>query len=184
MNPYKILNDAIKAVPALRYALAVAGIGAVVSIVLGFVKDPQIAVFGMLITIGLMFILVIFSHAVKDIPGVRWLAAILAWAMTLLFIASLVSVFTAFAFSCPQTLASYFHKDEQRQSNAQAIRPEVNKYPLVQMMFQGNRENSGSVFEDLKTGKRTRFGNQDTKHNDACWVGRWSDSIDIIGDSV
>jgi hypothetical protein len=61
MNPFKILKDAITAVPSVRYALGVAGIAAAVSIILGFIKDPEIAVFGILITIGLMYLLVISS---------------------------------------------------------------------------------------------------------------------------
>lgn len=44
-----------------------------------------------------------------------------------------------------------------------------------QVTFAGSRENSGSIFEELKTGERQRFGSQDTKHNDICWVGRRSD---------
>lgn len=46
---------------------------------------------------------------------------------------------------------------------------------IEQVTFEGGRENSGSIFEDLKTGERKKFGSQDTKHNDTCWVGRWSD---------
>ena len=48
-------------------------------------------------------------------------------------------------------------------------------HQVKQVTFPGSRENSGSIFEELKTGKRQRFGSQDTKHNDTCWVGRRSD---------
>jgi hypothetical protein len=123
MNPYKILSDAIRAVPSVRYALAVAGIGATVAIILGFIRDPKIAVFGIIITIGLMFILVIFSHAAKDLPGVRWLAATLAWSTTLLFIASLLSVFTAFVFGQPETLAKYFRGINRQDGQGDDKRP-------------------------------------------------------------
>lgn len=36
---------------------------------------------------------------------------------------------------------------------------------------------SGSIFEDLRSGERRRFGNKDTKHNNYCWVGRYSYSV-------
>lgn len=52
---------------------------------------------------------------------------------------------------------------------------DIASHQVKQVTFTGNRENSGSIFEDLKTGKRQRFGSQDTKHNDTCWVGRRSD---------
>jgi apolipoprotein N-acyltransferase len=53
--PYKLLRDSIRAIPAMKYALAVAGIGAVVAIVLGLRLSPQVAVFGALIVLGFMF---------------------------------------------------------------------------------------------------------------------------------
>lgn len=51
----------------------------------------------------------------------------------------------------------------------------VTSNQVKQATFSGNRENSGSIFEEIETGKRQRFGSQDTKHNDTCWVGRRSD---------
>ena len=62
MDPLRLLKEAIKAVPAVRYALGVAGIAAVVAIVLGLKLGPEVAVFGTLIVLGLMFILVLFSQ--------------------------------------------------------------------------------------------------------------------------
>ena len=38
--------------------------------------------------------------------------------------------------------------------------------------FNGGRENSGSIFEEIVRNERKRFGAKDTKHNDICWVGR------------
>ena len=48
--------------PAVKYALGVAGITAVVAIVPGLKLSPQFAVFGTLIVFGLVFILVLFSQ--------------------------------------------------------------------------------------------------------------------------
>jgi hypothetical protein len=62
MDPFKLLQEAIKAVPALRFALGVAGMAAVVAIVLGFGLNSQAAVFGVVLVLGLMFILVLFSQ--------------------------------------------------------------------------------------------------------------------------
>ncbi len=62
MDPLKLIREAIRAVPAVKYALGVAGIAAVVAIVLGLKLSPQFAVFGTLIVLGLMFILVLFSQ--------------------------------------------------------------------------------------------------------------------------
>jgi hypothetical protein len=87
LSPVTILKAAVKAVPAVRYSLGVAGLGATVAIVLGLLKDPKIAVFGVVITIALMFVLVVFSGALKDLPGKRWLVAMTAWTVTILLLA-------------------------------------------------------------------------------------------------
>jgi hypothetical protein len=47
--------------------------------------------------------------------------------------------------------------------------------------FSGARKNSGSVFVNLESGTRQRFGSQDTKHNDTCWVGQRSEGTMSIG---
>jgi hypothetical protein len=107
LNPLLILQEAIKAVPSVKYALGVAGVSATVAIILGLLKDPKIAVWGTLIVIGLMFILVIFSYAAQDLPSKKWMVASLAWAVTTLFILALASLFTSLVFGVPQQLASY-----------------------------------------------------------------------------
>jgi len=138
MNPYKILKDAITAVPSVKYALAVAGIVAAVSIVLVFIKDPAIAVYGIIIMIAFMFVLVIFTHAVRNIPGVRLLVAIVSWFIAFLFIVALVSVFTAFSFGYPEALASYFRskplpaaKDAEQTLSSSTTTETVPKCPGV-----------------------------------------------------
>jgi hypothetical protein len=104
-GPIKVLKEAIKAVPFVRYALGVAGIGAAVMITLGLLKDPKIAFFGIVIMLGLMSVLAVFSKVARNIP--RILGLVLIWSVTLLFIGILVSLVTSFVFGVPATLATY-----------------------------------------------------------------------------
>jgi hypothetical protein len=89
MDAFKLLREAIKAVPAVKYALGVAGIAAVVAIVLGLKLSPQVAVFGTLIVLGLMFILVLFSqYSGAQVPAGQTAAAfspvsVLVWFYTI-----------------------------------------------------------------------------------------------------
>jgi hypothetical protein len=53
-----VLRQAVKAVPAVRYALGIAGIFAVIAIVQGFRIDLRIAVFGAIIMLVLMTLLI------------------------------------------------------------------------------------------------------------------------------
>ncbi len=80
MDPFRLLKEAIKAVPAVRYALGVAGIAAVVAIIIGLKLNPQIAVFGSLIVLGIMFVLVVFSRYAGQ-PNVHFAgpAGVLVW---------------------------------------------------------------------------------------------------------
>ena len=107
LSPYRLLKDAVKAIPELKYALGVAGIAAVVAIVAGFGIDFRIAVFGTLIIIGLMFVLLIFSRFAARTNSSRLLlqALILTWAFTILTIVALTLLLTSFFFSWPQDLS-------------------------------------------------------------------------------
>lgn len=131
LTPYSILRIAIKAVPPLKYALGVAGIGATVAIILGLLKDPIFAVWGILVVIGVMIVLVIFSYAVQDLPGRRWMVASLAWSVTILFIAALASLFTSFVLGFPQRLASYFSQNGGSKTSIQ-LAPPTPTYQLAE----------------------------------------------------
>lgn len=105
LNPFAVVKKAVEEVPQLKYALAVMGVAAVVAIVLTWISDPKIAVFGIIITIALMYVLAIFAQSVGSIPGLQWLAALLAWSVAILFVLVLVLLVTSYAFAVPKTLS-------------------------------------------------------------------------------
>ncbi len=105
LNPFAALKAAVAKVPQLKYALAVMGIAAVVAIVLTWISDPRIAIFGIVITIALMYILAIFAQSITQVAGRRWLAAFLAWSVAVLFVAVLVLLTMSYAFGVPKTLS-------------------------------------------------------------------------------
>ena len=96
MNPYNVLEDAVSKVPAMKYALAVAALAAVVAIGLGFKLRPEVAVFGALIVIALMFVLAVFSRyageedkrALGPANVLVWFYTIAVMVVTTLFITS------------------------------------------------------------------------------------------------
>lgn len=108
MQPLKLLREAIKAVPAMRYALGVAGIVAVVAIVAAFKLDPKVAVFGAIITLGLMVGLVIFARLTK-IASAHLLKPVLVmmWSFLVLIIAQATLLFSAVSFRQPKALADW-----------------------------------------------------------------------------
>ena len=64
LSPFTALNRAVAKVPQLKYALAVMGVAAVVAIVIFWISDPRIAVFDIVITIALMYVLAIFAQSI------------------------------------------------------------------------------------------------------------------------
>jgi hypothetical protein len=94
LNPFEILKLAIKAVPAVKYALAVGGIVAVIVIVAGWKIDFRIAVFGVVIMLVLMTAVVLFAHLAKESASVfRAPAVVFMWFSVILTMASALAVF-------------------------------------------------------------------------------------------
>ena len=92
--PATILRDAIKAVPAVKYALGVAGIVSAVALISAFGLDLRIAGFATIIMILLMVLLVIFAkltttashHFLRPVLILMWCALVLTLgSATLLF---------------------------------------------------------------------------------------------------
>lgn len=108
MAPYRVLKDAIRAVPAVKYALGVAGIAAVVSIVEAYRTDLRISVIGALITIILMVILVLFAR-LSTLAASRFHlpALVFTWFSLVLLISTSILLFTSVFFAWPLNLTSW-----------------------------------------------------------------------------
>jgi hypothetical protein len=103
MDPIRVLREAIRAVPALKFALAVAGLAAVVAIVLGFHLKPALAVFGVLIVLGLMFLIVVFSRYAAGSSGSSGPATVLVWFYTVATISATILFSSSVFFSWPHS---------------------------------------------------------------------------------
>jgi hypothetical protein len=101
-----ITQQGVVAVPATRYALGAAGIGASAAIVLAvFAGRPVFAVFG--VTLGVVFAIVVlvFARLAEHDPATFFVPArILMWVTICLFSTSLVLVFTSVFFDIPLPL--------------------------------------------------------------------------------
>lgn len=106
--PYDILKDAIKAVPAVKYALGVAGVISAVAIVAAFRLDPGVAVLGTVLMLVLMTVLVVFAKlsALKASALFRPAMA-LTWFSLILLMATSTVMFTSVFFRWPLDLSSW-----------------------------------------------------------------------------
>lgn len=112
-GPLSFLSAAVAEVPALRYAVAVGGVAAVVSIVLtGWKLEPQAAVFGSLIVLIAMVVLVAFAFLSRSGPRVlRPLSLFLAWAFLAITVAVAVLFVGCAFFDKPKTLPCLLQGD-------------------------------------------------------------------------
>jgi hypothetical protein len=107
-SPYSILKEAIKAVPAVRYAMGIAGIVAVVAIVRGFSVSYRVAVLGTVVMLILMTVLVTFARLSTAGPAFFfWPAAVLTWFSLVLVIATAGLLFSSVFFQKPIDLRSW-----------------------------------------------------------------------------
>src|SRR4051812_41155692 len=107
ISPWAVLQAAITAVPAVKYALGVAGIGVVVALIAGFQTDPRIAVFGIIIVIALMFILLVFARLTEVAPKHLILPALaLTWGFLFITIGVTFLLVTGYFFAWPRPLGT------------------------------------------------------------------------------
>ena len=104
-DPISILNQAINRVPALKYALGLAGIAAAIAIIKTLVTDLRLATFGIVVMLVLMTVLFIFAKLSAIGPReVRLPAIALMWFSLLLTITSASLLFTSVFFNWPLSL--------------------------------------------------------------------------------
>jgi hypothetical protein len=101
-----VYNKAVRAVPAIRYALGVSGVIAAAMIALNVAtSNPGKAVLAFIFVLAGMYLLLIFA-SIKDIAKkMEGPVTVIIWSLTLLFIASLALTFSAFAIGKPEVLA-------------------------------------------------------------------------------
>jgi hypothetical protein len=105
IGPIAILNQAINRVPALKYALGLAGIAAAIAIIRTLVTDLRLAAFGIVVMVVLMTVLFVFAKLSAIGPReVRLPALALMWFSLLLTITSASLLFTSVFFDWPLSL--------------------------------------------------------------------------------
>jgi hypothetical protein len=104
-GPSEILKGAIRAVPAVRYALGVGGVVAVIALVRGLNLGLDTAVFGAVVMFVLMTVLVIFAR-LASIASTHFKtpALIFTWFCLILTMASAALLFSHVFFGFPASL--------------------------------------------------------------------------------
>ena len=110
-NPLSILSNAIKAVPAVKYALGVAGIAAAGAIVTTFAGGhSRTAIFLVALVFIGMILLFLFSNLVTSRSQSAQIAGqVLLWAVTVFFVVFLLFTTTAAVAGWPCNWAGFLN---------------------------------------------------------------------------
>jgi hypothetical protein len=127
----------VSAVPAVKYALGVGGIAAVVAIVLlGWKLEPATAVFGTLIVLIFMVLLIIVAALAAQRPGaIGPLALFLAWAFLVLTVCVAVLVVSCAFFDKPKTLPCLLKNQCARSNSHSNLSSAVRTYTTPDIVF-------------------------------------------------
>ena len=102
LNPLAVLREAIRAVPAVKYALGVAGLLSVVAITKAFGLDARTAAVGAIVTLVLMVALLIFARLTATAPRYFVLPALMfMWVSLVLVLATASLLFSSAFFGWP-----------------------------------------------------------------------------------
>ncbi len=113
LNPLPLIKAAIKAVPAVKYALGLAGIVAVLYIILTFRIDPSITLWGTLCIFFLMFVLLLFAKISENSPKFfNGPGKMVIYAVSFLFVLALTFLLTTTFFKWPQELRSILQRSK------------------------------------------------------------------------
>lgn len=117
MLPLDVVREAIKAVPAVRYALGVGGIIAVIALANEFRIDAVVAVVGVVVMFVLMGVLVLFARMSALVSKRLALPAmVLAWFTLLIFMVVATTIFLSVFIGWPRDLHRWIDPEQQSES--------------------------------------------------------------------
>jgi len=143
LNPLDLLREAVKAVPAVRYALGLCGLLAVVAIAMALRLNPALAVFGTVVTLVLMVALVVFAKLTAIAPRHFLLPVmVLMWASLVVLLACVVLLASYVFFGQPRGLERWIPprseghaqeppKDDGGRVRAARLQVEAGDYPAA-----------------------------------------------------
>jgi hypothetical protein len=101
LSPLGVLREAIQAVPPVKYALGVAGMGAAAAIIKQFLSTPLEAALGVVGVFFMMVLLFVFASLRRSSEAMYYPSLILIWVTLALFLGTLSLVVTSVFFRKP-----------------------------------------------------------------------------------
>ncbi|THU34193.1 hypothetical protein FAM09_24550 [Niastella caeni] len=104
MNFISVIKEATKAVPVMKYALGIAGIGSVIGLYKSFKINNEVGVWGTIIVLALMTILLVLAKAsLNKTSYFNGPGKFIVWGMVILFISSIFLLLSCAFFEYPKS---------------------------------------------------------------------------------
>jgi len=102
---FKLIREGTKAVPAVKFAVGVSAISAIVGLIASFELDLRITLWGTFVILILMFFLLLFARLAKTTQSeFKYVLRVLMWAFVLLFICISTMLTSSIFFKWPVNL--------------------------------------------------------------------------------
>jgi hypothetical protein len=123
-----ITSTAMKLVPFVKYAVAVVGIAALVPLIMSFDKSFKVTLWTTIILISLAVVIFVLSNLTdkkkKADKTVRAPAILLLWGIALIFLATVLLLFTSVFFKFPTNLANFINPEKEKPNDPKKVEDE------------------------------------------------------------
>ncbi len=159
---FKIIDKGTKAVPETKYGVGILGLITVVALVKLGIKDLNVAVWGTVILLALMFLLVIFAKFTQTAKNeFKIPVKIIMWVLVFLFIICCTFLLTSSFFGWPQLHSLY---KEQKIDTSKSI---TILKPIKDTIAKQNIKRSGTNIKITRSPKsNVVVGNGNTVTNE------------------
>jgi hypothetical protein len=151
---FKIISQATKAVPFVKYALGLSGLLALISLTkITFRLGYVVAVWGVVIILVLMTILFLLAKASQTESILKGPSQVLLWAIVIIFILTIACLFTSVFFKYPADLRKWIDPDVTIKNNQHPLKGDSVIYKLDSESLKTHHKKSTGVLPE-ETNKR------------------------------
>jgi hypothetical protein len=158
MNPLNLYREAVKAVPAARYALGVVGIAGAVAIVGAAKIDARAVFIAFLLMIVAMVLLLLFARLTTVVAAILILPLkVFVWSFLILGIASAVFAVSSVFFDKPKPFHELFGSDPVPRPAITAIDPAVEREARTNLDWIFGDRGAAARYADARRTGMTRY---------------------------
>lgn len=117
IGAWRLLVDAAGRVPGGNWVFATVAVGAAAAITIGLLRSTRLAFFGVLFAFAFTVLFYAFAKGTEHIKKLVWPITVLVWSVTIMFICTLVTIFSCVFFTKPRDLSHWLDASPKPAAN-------------------------------------------------------------------